>query len=60
MLELTAHAVRHAPAGLAAYHAAVADLVARVPAEHSDVIASFLRAVAHAAARAAGAMATGS
>ena len=47
VLELTAQAIRHAPAGLAAYHAAVADLVARVPSEHSDVIASFLRAVAH-------------
>jgi DNA-binding MarR family transcriptional regulator len=60
LLALTAHAVRHAPAGLAAYHAAVADLVAQVPAEHSDAIASFLRAAAHAAAHAAGEMATGS
>ena len=58
VLELSAHAVRHAPAGLAVYHAAIADVVAGVPAEHADVIASFLRSAAQAAAQAASAMAT--
>jgi DNA-binding MarR family transcriptional regulator len=60
VLELSAHAVRRAPAGLASYHAAIAELVATVPAEQAEVIALFLRSAALAAARAAGAMATGS
>ena len=58
VLGLSADAMQRAPAGLAAYHAAIADLVAGIPAEHAGIIGSFLEAAAHAAARAAGALAT--
>lgn len=58
VLELSGQAMQRAPAGLRAYHAAIADLVAGIPAEHADVIGSFLGAAAQAAARAAGSMET--
>jgi DNA-binding MarR family transcriptional regulator len=58
VLELSAKAMQRAPAGLAVYHRAIAGLVADIPAEHAEIIGSFLRAAAQAAERAAGAMAT--
>jgi len=58
VLELSAEAMQRAPAGLDAYHLAIADLVAGLPAERAEIIGSFLEAAAEAAARAAGAMAT--
>jgi DNA-binding MarR family transcriptional regulator len=58
VLELSGQAMQRAPAGLRAYHAAIADLVAGIPAEHAGVIGSFLGAAAEAAARAAGSMET--
>jgi hypothetical protein len=58
VLELSANAMQRAPAGLGAYHLAIADLVAGITAEHAEIIGSFLGAAAHAATRAADAMAT--
>lgn len=58
VLELSASAMQRAPAGLGVYHLAIADLVAGIPAEHAEIIGTFLGAAAQAAARAAGAMAT--
>jgi DNA-binding MarR family transcriptional regulator len=57
VLELSAQARERAPAGLDAYHAAIAGLIARLPAEHAEIIGSFLWAAAHEASRAAGEMA---
>jgi DNA-binding MarR family transcriptional regulator len=58
VLELSANAMQRAPAGLGAYHVAIADLVAGITAEHAEIIGSFLGAAAQAATRAADAMAT--
>ncbi len=58
VLELSADALRRAPAGLTAFHAAIADLVAVTPSGDQEVIGAFLDAAALAAARAAGSMAT--
>jgi DNA-binding MarR family transcriptional regulator len=57
LLELSAQALQRAPAGLAAFHAAITDLVATVPADHGEIISSFLLAAADAAALAAGRLA---
>ena len=58
LLELSADALQRAPAGLGAYHVAIADLIAGIPAEHAKIIGTFLGAAAQAAAGAAGSMAT--
>jgi DNA-binding MarR family transcriptional regulator len=58
VLELSAKAMQRAPAGLGAYHLAIADLVAGITAEHAEIIGSFLGAAAQAATRATDAMAT--
>jgi DNA-binding MarR family transcriptional regulator len=58
VLELSSQAMQRAPSGLRAYHAAIADLVAGIPAEQAEVIGTFLSAAAMAAARAAGSMET--
>ena len=52
LLELSAKAAQDTPAGLAAYHAAITDLVAKTPARERETIAAFLRAAADAAATA--------
>jgi len=52
LLELSAQAVKRAPAGLDGYHAAIAALVAGVPEDHGEIVGSFLDAAAHAAATA--------
>jgi DNA-binding MarR family transcriptional regulator len=52
LIELSPHAAASAPSGLAAYHAAVQDLAANVPAEHRNAVRDFLQQAAEAAASA--------
>lgn len=52
LLALTEQAAERAPAGLAAYHAAIQTLVANTPAQHRQIIKEFLRAAAEAASQA--------
>jgi DNA-binding MarR family transcriptional regulator len=54
LLELSAQAAEHAPAGLTAYHAAITALTATVPPEQRPIIRAFLQAAGDAAASAAG------
>jgi DNA-binding MarR family transcriptional regulator len=52
VLELSAQAAEREPAELAAYHATIRALAARVPAEHREIIRAFLQEAAQAASRA--------
>ncbi|HTW06928.1 MAG TPA: MarR family transcriptional regulator [Acidimicrobiales bacterium] len=60
LIELSAQAAEHEPAGLARYHASVRALVADVPSRQRRTIAMFLQAAAEAANQAAGSLSTGS
>jgi DNA-binding MarR family transcriptional regulator len=53
LLELTTEVAQRAPAGLGAYHEAIRELVAKVPAADREAIRSFLQQAAQAAACAA-------
>ncbi|HTV11939.1 MAG TPA: MarR family transcriptional regulator [Acidimicrobiales bacterium] len=53
LIELSAQAAEHAPPGLGTFHASIQALVAGVPSEQRCAIATFLRAAAEAANRAA-------
>jgi DNA-binding MarR family transcriptional regulator len=53
LVQLTAQAGEHTPAGLTAYHARIRALADQIPAEHRDALSDFLRAAADAATDAA-------
>ena len=54
LVELSARAIARTPPGLAAYHARIRAIGAKVRAEHREVVRAFLQAAAEAASTATG------